>query len=70
MTFLTINAHNRMLDVTCHRNIESAYLTLLSLLSDRIERGGGGRRGIKNKKPNYGKIHKNFSNPNLNKPIS
>jgi hypothetical protein len=26
MTFLTINAHNRMLDVTCHRNLETTYL--------------------------------------------
>jgi hypothetical protein len=33
MIFLTINAHNRMLDVTCHRNLESAYLTMLSRYS-------------------------------------
>jgi hypothetical protein len=33
MTFLTINVHNRMLDVTCHRNLESAYLTMLSRYS-------------------------------------
>jgi hypothetical protein len=35
MIFLTINSHNRMLDVTCHRNllVESAYLTMLSRYS-------------------------------------
>jgi hypothetical protein len=26
MTFLTINAHNCMLDVSCHRNLETTYL--------------------------------------------
>jgi hypothetical protein len=26
MTFLTINAHNRMPDVTCHRTLETTYL--------------------------------------------
>jgi hypothetical protein len=38
MTFLTINAHNRMLDVTCHRNLISLPDNALPLLSDRIER--------------------------------
>jgi hypothetical protein len=73
MTFITINAHNRMLDVTCHRNIESAYLTLLSRYSVTELSGGDRereRRGIKTTLPTYGKVHKHFSNPNLNKPIS
>jgi hypothetical protein len=34
MTFLTINAHNRMPDVLCHRNLETTYL------KDLEERGG------------------------------
>jgi hypothetical protein len=38
MTFLTINAHNRMLDVTCHRNVETTYLKDLE-----VEGGGGGK---------------------------
>jgi hypothetical protein len=46
MTFLTINAHNRMLDVTCHRNIESTYLTLLSRYSvTELSRGEREREG-------------------------
>jgi hypothetical protein len=35
MTFLTINAHNKMLDVTCHRNLETTYL-------NDLHKGGGG----------------------------
>jgi hypothetical protein len=26
MTFITINAHNRMLDITWHRDLETTYL--------------------------------------------
>jgi hypothetical protein len=26
MTFLTVNGDNRMLDVTCHRNLKTTYL--------------------------------------------
>jgi hypothetical protein len=40
MTILTINAHNRLLDVTCHRNIESAYLIFLSRYSVTELSGG------------------------------
>jgi hypothetical protein len=36
MTFLTINADNRMLDVTRHKNLEITYL------KDLEERWGGG----------------------------
>jgi hypothetical protein len=34
MAFLTVNAHNRMLDDTCHRNLETTYLK-------DLEEGGG-----------------------------
>jgi hypothetical protein len=55
MTFLTINAYNRMLDVTCHRNLESAYLTMLSRYSvtELREREKG---GIKTTLPTHGKV--------------
>jgi hypothetical protein len=36
MTFLTINAHNRVLDVTYHRNVETTHLKDLG-------EGGGGK---------------------------
>jgi hypothetical protein len=39
MQFLRINAHNRMLDVTSHRNLESAYLTMLSSYSVTVLSG-------------------------------
>jgi hypothetical protein len=29
MAFLTVNAHNRMLDVSCHRNLQTTYLKAL-----------------------------------------
>jgi hypothetical protein len=29
MAFLTVNAHNRMLDVTYHRNLQTTYLKAL-----------------------------------------
>jgi hypothetical protein len=35
MTFLVINAQDRMLDVTCHRNVETTHLK-------GLEEGGGG----------------------------
>jgi hypothetical protein len=38
MTFLTINAHNRMLDVTCYRNLET---TCVKDLKEKVGRGGG-----------------------------
>jgi hypothetical protein len=41
MTFLTLNAHNKMLHVTCHRNLEkTTYLKNLK----KIKEGGSSIR--------------------------
>jgi hypothetical protein len=43
MTFLTINAHDGMLDVTCHRNLGTTYLKA----SEEVVGGGGrGRKQV------------------------
>jgi hypothetical protein len=39
MTFLTINAYNKIPDVICHRNLEITYLKDL----EEEEEGGGAR---------------------------
>jgi hypothetical protein len=61
-----------MPDVTCHRNLESAYLTMpprysVTEFSGRQrEREKGGLKLLYQLMEKY----KHFSNPNLNKPIS